>query len=126
MGYALRELHPPKLNGKTYLAERMPKWKPRLAKKLVPRSELRCQAAETALNRVREYLFELGEADKGLELGWMKYVSDKTGIPYDITRQIIHHDKVELTLYVAQRLSDKTGIPLHVLFDMTVAKTGAK
>lgn len=116
MGYGLRKLNPPRINGKSYLYNRVPKWTPTIAREPVPRSELRVYAAEAACKRLREYLFERGAVDKGREYGWMKYVSDASGLPYGITRGIIHGDITTLTLYAAQRFSDKTGVPLHVLF----------
>lgn len=114
MGYALRKLNKPRLDGHSYLYGRVRGV--RGDKKYVPRAQLRIAAAETACRRVREYLFERGELDKGLELGWMKHVSDWTGLPYEIARGIIHGDITSLTLYAAQRFSDRTGVPLHVLY----------
>lgn len=121
MGYPLRKLDLPRLSGHTFISAHIPPQRERI--KLVSQARKQTED-EIACDRVRRWLFEMGKADKGaedgsLDYGWMAHVSERSGLTYGVTRAIIHRDQTRLSLYSARMISRKTGIPLHIFYDVT-------
>ena len=113
MGWALRKLDLPPLKGRSFVAQHLPRRRLRVV------DELDCDAV--ACERVRSYLFEIGRTDKNLERGWMIHAAEKAGLNYATARSIIHRDKTVMGLHVAKQISAKTGIPVHIFYDVTAS-----
>lgn len=72
-------------------------------------------SGETACNRLREFLWDLGE-----DLGWQRWkaeVARQTGIPPTTAGQIIRGQVTTITTHTVDKVARISGIPVRYFYD---------
>lgn len=122
MGRKLRKIYPPRIDGNSFVTSHIPR---RQTPEYLHLVENRPRCTELAYERIREYLFEIGRNDMGLEFGWMAHAAQVAGLNYATARAIIHREKTSIGPTVVEQISRKLRCPVSVFYDVTPPRVAA-
>lgn len=119
MGRKLRRLYAPRVDGDSFITTHIPKRQSQAYLELV---DNRPKCTEIAYERIREYLFEIGRNDMGLEWGWIAHAAKIAGLNYRTAWSIVHREQTAAGPIVVEQISRKLRCPVSVFYDAHIPK----